>query len=76
MAKSFRGQQVDMDKLVLTNQQSIAIGNANMNARGDIIGKGGKIIKTREEQNKEFHEANLSNPEPEKVSLNDVKVDK
>jgi hypothetical protein len=40
---------VDMDTLALKNETVIAVGNMNVNARGDKIGKGGNIIKTREE---------------------------
>ena len=49
MALSFRGHQVDMVSLAKKNEKVVALGNANMNGRGDILGKGGKIVKTREE---------------------------
>lgn len=51
MAKhtSYRGQNIDIDMMKYQNQHSTALGNANMNARGDKIGAGGTIIKTREE---------------------------
>lgn len=51
MAKhtSYRGQNIDMDMMKYQNQHDTALGNANMNARGDKIGTGGTIIKTREE---------------------------
>ena len=47
---SYRGQPVDMDALAKKFEKEIALGNARMNAKGDIVGKGGKIIKTREQQ--------------------------
>lgn len=51
MAKhtSYRGQHIDMDMMKFQNQHDRALGNANMNARGDKLGAGGTIIKTREE---------------------------
>lgn len=49
MVKSFRGKEVDMVSLAKKNEKAVALGNAHMNGRGDILGKGGKIIKTREE---------------------------
>lgn len=51
MAKhtSYRGQNIDMDMMKFQNQHDRALGNANMNARGDKLGAGGTIIKTREE---------------------------
>ncbi len=46
---TYRGQHVDMELLRFKNQHQIAVGNLKMNARGDILGKGGIIVKTREE---------------------------
>jgi len=43
-----RGKQIDMNRLKLLNETTIAVGNAGVNARGDMV-KGGKIIKSREE---------------------------
>lgn len=57
MAKSYRGKEVDMQRVALENQKTIAIGNVKYNARGDLLGKGGKIEKTREEMIKEYYEA-------------------
>lgn len=51
MAKhtSYRGSTIDMDMLKYQNQNQVALGNAKLNARGDKIGAGGTVIKTREE---------------------------
>ena len=46
---SYRGQSIDMEMLKFQNQHAVAIGNASLNARGDKIGRGGTVIKTREE---------------------------
>lgn len=46
---SYRGTKIDMEMLKFQNQYSVAVGNASMNARGDIIGKGGTVVKKREE---------------------------
>jgi hypothetical protein len=43
------GRLVDMDTLALKNEMTIAVGNMNVNARGDQLAEGGKIVKTREE---------------------------
>lgn len=43
------GKLVDMDTLALRNEYTIAVGNMNVNARGDQLGEGGQIVKTREE---------------------------
>jgi hypothetical protein len=46
---SMRGEIVDFNKLRLRNAEKIALGNANMNAKGDIVGKNGIVIKTQEQ---------------------------
>ena len=47
--RSANGKMVDIDGLRLMNERTIAVGNMKVNARGDKIGAGGKIAKTREE---------------------------
>ena len=47
--RTARGVEIDMGKLINQNELAIAVGNAGVNARGDKLGPGGKIIKRREE---------------------------
>ena len=47
--RSMQGKEVDMNKLILQNELTVAVGNAKVNARGDELGPGGTIIKKREE---------------------------
>ena len=47
--RSMRGKNVDMDMLRKRNELTPAVGNARVNARGDEIGPGGKIVKKRED---------------------------
>lgn len=47
--RSMQGKQVDMNKLAMQNEMTVAVGNIKVNARGDLLGAGGKIIKTHEE---------------------------
>jgi hypothetical protein len=42
---SARGQSIDFDLLQRENGKTIAIGNVPMNANGDRLGPGGKIIQ-------------------------------
>lgn len=51
---SMRGEAVDFNKLRLRNAEKPALGNANMNARGDIIGENGIVIKTQEQVEAEY----------------------
>ena len=58
--KTSRGSTIDLDRLKLINQTSIAVGNAGTNARGDIV-QGGKIIKTREQIAQEYYNISGNN---------------
>lgn len=60
MVKSIRGRDVDMQALRIKNQHVKAVGNANVNARGDLLGKGGKVIKTREQLAQEYNKKNAN----------------
>jgi hypothetical protein len=55
---SMRGKVIDMSRYVAQNEHKIALGNASMNARGDIVGRGGAIVKKREVQAQEYHSSN------------------
>lgn len=46
---SMRGEVIDMNRLRSINGTAPALGNARVNARGDILGQGGIIIKTQEQ---------------------------
>ena len=56
--RTINGKPIDWDKIYKKNSQSIAAGNAKMNARGDIIGDSGKVIKTVEEIEEEYNDTN------------------
>jgi hypothetical protein len=55
---SVRGKEIDMEKLQLRHETEIAVGNAKLNARGDEIGAGGKIVRTREELLQDYYNKN------------------
>lgn len=46
--RTARGVTLDLDRLKTINEQTVAVGNAGVNARGDLV-KGTKVIKTREQ---------------------------
>lgn len=56
--KTMQGREVDMEKLMAQNELMPAIGNVKVNARGDELGPGGKIIRKREEVMAEYYENN------------------
>jgi hypothetical protein len=53
--RTMQGKVIDLDQLRQKNEMTMAVGNARMNARGDEIGPGGKIIRKREEIVNEYY---------------------
>jgi hypothetical protein len=53
--RTMQGKEIDMEKLQMANELTPAVGNVKVNARGDELGPGGQIVKTREEVMKEFY---------------------
>ena len=56
--KSMQGKAVDMDLLRQKNELTPAVGNARVNARGDEIGPGGKIVRKREDVLRDYYADN------------------
>ena len=48
--KSNRGIIVDMESLIAAQGDQPAVGNMNVNANGDVIGKNGEIIQKAEDR--------------------------
>lgn len=62
-----QGREVDMDALMAKNETMPAVGNVRMNARGDELGPGGKIVRRREDIVAEYYEDN-PNAAPKEVA--------
>ena len=45
--RTAQGKMIDFGHLEAANENVIAVGNMKVNARGDELGPGGKIIRTR-----------------------------
>lgn len=72
VVRTMQGKEIDMEKLQLANELTPAVGNAKVNARGDQLGPGGKIIKTREEVMKDFYtKRNKNAVEPDNKMVDD-----
>jgi len=56
--RTMNGRSVDMDKLRSQNELTPAVGNMKVNARGDELGAGGKIVRTREQIVSSYYESN------------------
>jgi hypothetical protein len=58
MGKIYRtaqGKNVDIDNLRLNNEDSIAVGNMKVNARGDELGPGGQVALGRNQSMDKFY---------------------
>lgn len=53
--RTSNGKIVDMDLLRQKNELTPAVGNSRVNARGDELGPGGKIVRKREDILKDFY---------------------
>lgn len=73
--KTMQGREIDMDALLSKNETMPAVGNVRMNARGDELGPGGKVIRTREEIVSEYYEDN-PNAQPVQSSKPQVQQSK
>tara|TARA_Y100000385_G_C12663757_1_gene454913 strand:+ start:131 stop:595 length:465 start_codon:yes stop_codon:yes gene_type:complete len=65
--RTARGQAIDMESLRLQNENTIAVGNMKVNARGDELGFGGKVVKTRKEVVDETYKVHTMIPQDDKV---------
>jgi hypothetical protein len=50
-----RGREFNMQAFVNNQGEAVAVGNSNRNARGDLLGPGGKIIATSQQITSEVY---------------------
>jgi len=74
--KTMQGRTIDMDELRSRNELMPAVGNYKVNARGDEIGPGGKVIRTREQIMSEYYADNPNaTPDPQAKTQEAPKAD-
>ena len=56
MYKTMQGRMVDIEKLRAANESTQAVGNMNVNARGDVLGAGGQVVTPKEQVIKKYYE--------------------
>jgi hypothetical protein len=69
--KSMRGIEIDLAKLMARQEKNITIGNTKSNARGDQLGRGGRIVKSADELAREHYNRN----DPKAVVQGGIKAD-
>ena len=65
--RTANGQNVDFGAMMLANETAPALGNMNVNARGDEIAPDGSIVKSREEVMREYNEMNTMVPKDDVI---------
>lgn len=66
--KTSRGREFNMQAFAANQGEKIAVGNSGRNARGDLLGAGGKIIATKQEIASRVHDHNA------KINASKVKL--
>ena len=56
--RTMRGREVDFEKLGIKNEMTPAVGNMRVNARGDELGPGGAIVRTKDEVLADYYKNN------------------
>lgn len=69
--KSMKGVSIDLGKLMAQSEKSITVGNTRTNARGDQLGRAGRVIKGADEIAREHYNRN----NPNAVKKTTLKVD-
>ena len=56
MYRTMQGRMVDIEKLRAANESVQAVGNMNVNARGDVLGAGGQVVTPKEKVIQKYYE--------------------
>jgi len=56
--RTMQGKVIDLEKLMRQNELTPAVGNMRVNARGDVLGSAGEIVKKREDVVAEYYSDN------------------
>jgi septal ring-binding cell division protein DamX len=65
-----QGKQIDIESLRVANEETIAVGNMKVNARGDKLGAGGRVKETRNQTQDSYNK--LSTPVPIEINTAEV----
>lgn len=52
------GKRINIDTIIAQNEESIAVGNMKVNARGDELGPGGRIERTKDKVMSDYYKLN------------------
>lgn len=60
--KTAQGKTLDMGRLAVQNEKVRAVGNMNVNARGDLIDDSNNVISSKPEQVNKQYNRQVTNP--------------
>jgi hypothetical protein len=71
------GKRINIDAIISQNEESIAVGNMRVNARGDELGPGGKVVRNRDKVMQDYYKLNTPvasdhTPVPREVERKDL----
>lgn len=72
--RTAQGNEIDLNKLINQNELTLAVGNKKVNARGDLIGPGGQIIKKSEDIMNGIHIPDQIRKQPEQVEQENSEI--
>lgn len=58
--KTAQGKNINLEALRLTNEEVIAVGNMNVNSRGDEVDSKGQVIKPKNQIMKDYYSSGTS----------------
>ena len=67
-----KGRQVDIGAIRDRNATMMAVGNSGKNARGDLVGRGGVVIKSAEQITTEYNQSNPRAVQNSPISLKGI----
>ena len=79
IVKTAQGKEIDIEALRLQNEDTIAVGNMHVNARGDQLSPvTGEVVKTRNERMRDYYKlhSEVPNDAPIETSAKKVKQPK
>ena len=56
MYRTMQGRMVDIDQLRAANESVQAVGNMNVNARGDVLGANGQVVTPKAQVIRKYYE--------------------
>lgn len=68
--RTARGREFNMQAFASNQGDKVAVGNSGRNARGDLLGPGGKVIATKQEIANRVHDSMTGPTGSKKVKLN------